>query len=270
MDMKIPSSTPWRDLRHRVKNSAIRNRVRASPAYVRTKVFLKRIAGKELWLRPEVRPAMFRHGEWALCSAPLLGKRLNVYSFGIGDTIDFERALGEAFPAEVHAFDPTPSVAPWLGDTETPRDFRFHPWALAGRDETLVLYPRVRGSGITTDDMYTIVPEAGSVTNGIEVQAKRLSTIMGELGHASIDVLKMDIEGAEYGTLADVLRSEIYPTQILVEFHHRFASIGKEKTREVIRRLRVAGYQVAFVSMVGREVTFVQKAALDRPAAGQG
>ena len=219
-------------------------------------------------MRPEIHPALFQYGEWALCSTPLLDKRPTVYSFGVGDSIEFERNLTKTFRAQVHAFDPTPSVASWLSTTNVPADFHFHPWALAGRDETLMLYPRVRGDGTTSEEMYTLVSEAGSVDDGIEVEAKRLSTIMTELGHDAIDVLKMDIEGAEYQALTDLLETGTYPTQILVEFHHRFATIGKEKTREVLRELSRAGYQVAFVSAIGREVTLVRPEKLVETAPG--
>jgi len=268
--MARAKSSSCNDLRDRFKRSALSHRVRTSLAYVRAKVFLKRVAGKELWLRPEIRPALFKHEDWALCSAPLLGKKSRIYSFGVGRSIEFERALTEAFHTEVHAFDPTPSVASWMRDQEAPADFHFHPWALAGRDETLTLYPRVRGDGATSGDMYTLVPEAASVSDGIAVEAKRLSTVIKDLGHDAIDVLKMDVEGAEYEALSDLLESEIYPTQILVEFHHRFATIGKERTREMVRRLRRVGYRVAFVSAFGREVTLVQPDRLVATEAASG
>ena len=43
---------------------------------------------------------------------------------------------------------------------------------------------------------------------------------MRELGRDHIDVLKMDIEGSEYGVLEDVLYLDI--RQLLVEVHQRF------------------------------------------------
>ncbi len=245
--------------RHRLKSSAARQRLRASPTYARTKVFLKRIAGKELWLRPEIHLPLFQYGEWALCPDFLANNRPNVYSFGIGDTIEFERLLIERFRVEVHGFDPTPSVGSWLKDIKVPSGFHFYPWALAGRDETLEFYPRLRRDGATSTRIHTIVREAGKTSRGITVKAKRLPTIMAELRHDAIDVLKMDVEGAEYQVFSDLLYSEIRPMQILVEFHHRFETIGKDKTRAAIRQLSRAGYQVAFVSATGREVTFVQR-----------
>jgi FkbM family methyltransferase len=201
---------------------------------------------------------MFQYREWALCPDLLPGNQRNVYSFGIGDTIDFERVLIERFGAEVHGFDPTPSVGPLLKTMKVPAGFHFYPWALADHDETLELYPRLRRDETSSSGMYTLVGEAGAVSRGLTVTAKRLSTIMADLAHDAIDVLKMDIEGAEYRVFSDLLQSEIRPTQILVECHHRFEAIGKDKTRAVVQQLARTGYRVAFVSLYGREVTFAQ------------
>ena len=245
-------------LADRVKNSSLRNRLRSARGYVSAKLFLKRISGQELWLKPTAVTALYEDGGWAICTDISFPATPLIYSFGIGDTIDFERTLIEKFNAEVHAFDPTPFVEAWLGDTETPQEFHFYPWALAGRDETLSLYPRRRSDGKSSEEMFTLVPEAGETSNAVTVAAKRLATVMDELGHDEIDILKMDVEGAEYEALHDLLDSKIYPKQILVEFHHRFASIGVEKTRVIIDRLKASGYQIVYISPIGREITFAR------------
>jgi len=40
----------------------------------------------------------------------------------------------------------------------------------------------------------------------------------------------MDVEGAEYGVLDDMVTAGIRPGQVLVEFHHHFAGIGLDET----------------------------------------
>ena len=37
-----------------------------------------------------------------------------------------------------------------------------------------------------------------------------------------IDILKMDIEGAEYDVIDDIINSPVPIAQVLIEFHHRF------------------------------------------------
>ena len=85
----------------------------------------------------------------------------------------------------------------------------------------------------------------------------RLGTILKMLGHSCIDLLKMDIEGAEYDVLADLLTQRIPVKQILVEFHHRWPQIGVDKTRQAIHALNAAGYKIFSVSPGGEEYSFL-------------
>ena len=69
----------------------------------------------------------------------------------------------------------------------------------------------------------------------------------------------MDIEGAEYEVLEGLLNSPVLPTQLLVEFHHRFVEDGLAKTYDIIRRLRDAGYRIFAISEIGREISFLKE-----------
>jgi hypothetical protein len=82
------------------------------------------------------------------------------------------------------------------------------------------------------------------------------------LGHSRVDVLKIDIEGAEYGVLGDVVSSGVAIGQLLIEFHHRWKEIGAGQTRQAIKELAGAGFLVAGVSSAGTEYTFVAIGAL--------
>ena len=78
---------------------------------------------------------------------------------------------------------------------------------------------------------------------------------MSELGHDRIDLLKLDIEGAEYEVLDHVLSRNIPVGAICVEFH-KTPSI--EPMIETSRRLCEAGYEPIHVD--GFDVTFVSGA----------
>ena len=82
---------------------------------------------------------------------------------------------------------------------------------------------------------------------------------MRDLGHSKIDVLKMDIEGSEYAVIEDMQRAGIYPTQILIEFHHRFPGVGVQKTKKAVSSLRKRGYCLFSISNTGEDFCFVRK-----------
>ena len=50
------------------------------------------------------------------------------------------------------------------------------------------------------------------------VEVDSIKNIMEQQGHSHIDLLKLDIEGAEIETVNQMLDDEIYPTYVLIEF----------------------------------------------------
>ena len=80
---------------------------------------------------------------------------------------------------------------------------------------------------------------------------------MRELGLSDIDLLKLDVEGAEHEVLDDMLASSVRPRQLLVEYHHRFEQVGVDKTRESISKLRQAGYRLFAISPRREEFSFI-------------
>ena len=233
-----------------------------SDGFRRLKLFLKRLDGKEPWLKPDVTVNLRSYDCWTLCPDLLKADQI-VYSLGVGDTIEFDLELIDALAVEVHAFDPTPHSLQWMEKLQTPENFHFHPWAAAGCDGQLFLYPRVKPDGTKSKVMYTIMEEKGAADDtAVEVPALTIATMMQKLGHDSIALLKMDIEGAEYGLLENLLASGIRPDQILVEFHHRFSGMETRQTLDAIDALKGAAYGLAHISVTGREFCFVKLSAL--------
>ncbi|NLA24944.1 MAG: FkbM family methyltransferase, partial [Bacteroidales bacterium] len=77
-------------------------------------------------------------------------------------------------------------------------------------------------------------------------------------------VLKMDIEGAEYSVVENILKNKISISQILIEFHDRFFENESLKSKQVIEKLRRSGYEIFAVSDSFEEVSFVNKMLLDK------
>ena len=221
-----------------------------------TKLFLKRISGKELWLRPEVRYDTRQSDSWKYIPG-LLNEDSIVYSLGVGDLIDFDLDLIRDHGVTVHAFDPTPFAEDWVGKQTLPDKFVFHPWAAAGEDGSLRLFRRVSTRGKRSKVMWTAGSDAGDAEDFIDAPAYTIHTMMDKLGHDTVDLLKIDVEGAEYSILDSLQASQSLPKQLLVEYHHRFPGIGKQRTAASIARLRELGYRIFAISETGREVCFV-------------
>lgn len=236
--------------------TSILKRIEQHAAYKRIKLSVKRLAGEELWLKPDIKIDMVYQGGWHF-HPDILNSHSVIYSFGVGDNIDFDLAVISEFDLEVHAFDPTPATIEWLEkNRQIPEKFHFHPWAVTASDGIMKLYPRVRRDK-KSRVMYTLLAEDGATDSAVEVPAFTVSTIASKLGHNQIDLMKVDIEGAEYDVLHNMLECSIKPRQLLVEFHHRFPGIGPKKTAGIIRRLRDAGYRLFAISETGRELSFI-------------
>ena len=194
-----------------------------------------------------------RSGVWTVSSEGL-GPESIVYSFGVGDNIAWELALIEKYGLTVHAFDPTPACVAWIAQQRLPNKFHFHPIGIAAHDGFCTFHLPRRGSRFN----YIPAPADALNVQQVEMPVKRLATLMVELGHRQIDVLKMDIEGGEFAVLDDLLVAGIPAKQILVEFHHHFRGVGLGATVRAIRALNDAGYRIFDISDRGLEIALLR------------
>jgi FkbM family methyltransferase len=181
----------------------------------------------------------------------LLSRESVVYSFGLGEDVSFDLALIERFGCVVHGFDPTPRSLDWLGAQALPAALIIHPHGLAGIDGVSSFAPPTNPAHVS----HSVLGRGAGPR--LELPVKRLGTIERELGHERIDLLKMDIEGAEYAAIEDFLSERLFPQQILVEFHHGRGGVKLGVTERAIDRLRDAGYRVFHARNTGREFSLL-------------
>ncbi len=193
------------------------------------------------------------YGGWPIIDGSL-AKDAVVYSFGVGDDVSFDLALIERFGVTVHAFDPTPRCMEWLGAQRLPDRFCFHDYGVAAEDGMLQFFPPVNPQHVS----YSQQPAAEGAAAPVIRPVRRLATIMSMLGHAQLQVLKMDVEGFEYPVIDNLLQSGVQPQQLLIEFHHGMYGFRDAHTESSVSRLRAAGYRIFYVSAVGREYGFVR------------
>lgn len=191
---------------------------------------------------------------WAV-ALHLLKRESIVYSFGIGQNATFDLALIELKQLAVHGFDPTPRSIEWIKSQNFPSEFVVHEYGLSDTDGELTFYPPVQDNFTS----FSAEQDHGASGEVIRLPVKRLSSIADELGHSHIDLVKMDIEGSEYGVISDILQGKLRPTQLLIEFHHRFPSFGAKATRDCLTLLRQHGYRAFHISNSGQEFSFVHE-----------
>jgi FkbM family methyltransferase len=214
--------------------------------------------GRELPYRRQVRMRTIRlgssYGGWTVCP-DLINSDSIVYSAGLGDDISFDLGMIQRFGVTVHGFDPTPRSLRWLGTQKLPSNFVLHEWGLADYDG-VATFATPAGNNVSYGFGGT-----SQGTDGIECQVRRVTSIMRDLGHDRLDLLKIDIEGAEHGVIRDLVDSGIHVPQLLVEFHHTFGQADTfPPTRQTIERLLSAGgYRIFDISPSGREYGFLKR-----------
>jgi hypothetical protein len=82
--------------------------------------------------------------------------------------------------------------------------------------------------------------------NRVATTLRSVHSVMAELGHARVDLLKVDVEGAEHVAIPDLLRSGAQlPPQVSFELHHRGdADKGGAAFWGPVTALVEAGYQL--------------------------
>jgi len=188
-----------------------------------------------------------RYGGWWVPKS-VLTRAAVAYCAGAGEDITFDLALLE-HGLRVTTFDPTPRSVSYIASLAIADDrFRFAPVGWWNEDTEIDLFaPRDPAHA-----SYSALDLQGT-GQSITVPVRRVATLAQELGDATVDIIKMDIEGAETVVIPDLLSSGPLPQVLLVEF---------DKVRplrnvvSLIRRIRRAG--LVPVRSEGRNVTFVR------------
>jgi FkbM family methyltransferase len=227
--------------------------------YRSIKRFVNVALGKDICLRPTANTETEFHGSsyggWAI-KANCLNSESSVFSVGVGEDVSFDLSLISKYGCEVIALDPTERSQQWVAENVPDRRFVFHKIALAATDGTLELFPPSKTAHVSASCRLS----SHTLTTPYAVPCMRLTTLMRERGVTRIDVLKMDIEGAEYDVIRDIVQSGVAQSidQLLVEFHHHFSSFSIRDTLDAVEQLRSNGFQIAWVSEVGHEALFVR------------
>lgn len=181
-----------------------------------------------------------------------------VYSFGIGEDLSFSEAIIEA-GGVVYAFDPTPKAIKFVENHKiiSNSNFHFFAYGLSDKDGKEDFYLPKRDDWVSASVIQHRYVDDGKV---LEVEMKTLRSIMQELKHDHIDILKMDIEGSEFKVVENLMnpKLEVIDFQVcLMETHERFFGL---KEREYIDELYTVMKKGGFYDLHGtaKEPTFIK------------
>jgi FkbM family methyltransferase len=166
----------------------------------------------------------------------------------IGMAVIFFKALRP--DAEVIAFEPDPTTFGRLVRTVELNRFRnvqLENAAVGDQDGTVTFYTDASGSGGMTASIER--PLGGETRR--EVRSVRLSTWI----QAPVDLLKLDVEGAEYDVVRDLIDTDAirWIREAVIE-HHAMARLP-DGASQMIKALEAAGFVVVRVSAPDPEST---------------
>jgi FkbM family methyltransferase len=180
-----------------------------------------------------------KYGGWVVPTA-LIRRDWVVWDAGVGEDASFALELIRRFGCTVDAFDPTPRAIAYvraaLADEPA---FRLHEVGLWSEDVQLRFWaPRD-----PTHVSHSVV-NLQRTAEFFEAACRSVPSLLAELGQDRIDLLKLDIEGAEHRVIASTLAAGLRPSVLCTEIDRPVTPYRFWRT---IRTIRAAGYRLAAV-----------------------
>jgi len=190
---------------------------------------------------------------------PLIARDARVVDVGVGDQPDFAEELARAFGARCLLVDPTRKhsrlLKAWCDRARSSEYLCAALGATSGRTQFFESRRDVSGSVFSTHRNI-----AGAEVEAYEVPVVTLDDLVSRAG-GRIDVLKIDVEGAEFEVLERAPAQALGRIgQILVEFHDGTVPEFTRRHRDAaVRQLTANGFTP--IEYNGRDVLFVRSPA---------
>ena len=192
------------------------------------------------------------YGGWIVPTALIRGDWI-VWDAGVGEDASFAQALIERFGCTIDAFDPTPRAVAYVrANLAAEPRFRLHEVGLWSEDTTLRFWAPRDPSHVSHSAV-----NLQRTDTWFEAAARSVPSLMAALGQDRIDLLKVDIEGAEHRVIRSALQAGVRPIVLCTEIDR---PVGPLALRSTIKRVRDAGYRL--VTVDDWNFTFVRRDAL--------
>lgn len=165
---------------------------------------------------------------------------------------DFATGIAERYGCRIVGAEPVPE---FFGKLPALKRLSAYPLALSGREGIVTLYLNASGCPTTSPGL---VEDSGA---SVEVPALTLDSFLAEAGVTHVDLLKVDIEGAEIPMLLSTSEATLQKIrQRTVEFHEFIDPAQGPAVQAVDRRLRAAGFRRIRFSRDNTDVLYLSKA----------
>jgi FkbM family methyltransferase len=170
-----------------------------------------------------------------------------VIDAGCASDPDFSKYLMARHRVTAWGVDPTLKHSESLAllEQETHGKFKYLPVAVAACPGSLTFHESLDNlSGSLLGDHTNILNDR---IHSYEVQAVDLRGLLARTNLNTVDLLKLDLEGAEYELLTQVSSNDLSPfRQIFVEFHHHCLDrYNSADTLRIVQRLKAFGLRVS-------------------------
>lgn len=184
--------------------------------------------------------------------ADLLPSDPLLLSAGLSDDIAFEdNFLSHFGHSKLIGYDPTPISLGVMDEVSKryPDRVQYRPHALGARNGTIDVLVERDSEGVP---IYFYWSQPTNQTRGTlhkeSIQVVGIQDAFEDIPGKIPDIVKLDIEGAEYEILAEIAKSKYRPKQIMIEFHYRFQGRSLRETIRILSDLRKQGYILEWMS----------------------
>ena len=219
------------------------------------------------------------YGGWKIPDG-FLNEESICYFAGAGIDISFDVEVAKKFGSKVFIIDPTPVAKEHFEqliertmkgekleinrmsdlfydtDPESLSHLSYQNVGIWSEDTTMKFY---EPGNIKTMVSHSIV-NLHHTASYFEAEVVRVSTLMKRLGHTYIDLLKIDIEGAEYEVINSIIDENLDIRALGIEFDEIHHPLDRNSTKRIemsVKKLKEHGYMVVDVDS-HFNVTFVK------------
>ena len=206
------------------------------------------------------------YGGWYIHTNSNLNSDSIIYSVGVGEDISFDLLMSEKYKSNIYLIDPTIRAIKhvdvmrsfYKDNSELPENISneyksiivnakpdiekmfYVPYGLWDSTTKLPFFEPVNKKYVSC----TVIPKMYSEDFYL-VDVTSVKELMKMYNHTKIDMIKLDIEGAEIEVVNKMLDDQIYPTYLLIEFDLFLKHKDPQnRTKTLINRILECGYSV--------------------------